>query len=169
MTLSSLTSHSVLRTTPKQHKIHNFTDARANMSGSTTKWTAPAVRKQFFDYFEDKGHTIGMWRGSLCAGGDFALRALADLLDAQLQERARQGWIGVYAIGIRANIWRTIVPSSSVVPNDDKTLLFANAGMNQFKRIFQGKVTESESMYSLKRAADSQKVEAFSWEIERPS
>lgn len=46
----------------------------------------------------------------------------------------------------------TIVPSSSVVPHDDPTLLFTNAGMNQFKDIFLGK-TEGE----YKRAVSSQK------------
>src|SRR6516164_331987 len=46
----------------------------------------------------------------------------------------------------------TVVPSSSVVPHDDRTLLFTNAGMNQFKDVFLGTGTRP-----YKRAVDSQK------------
>ncbi|HUD01465.1 MAG TPA: alanine--tRNA ligase, partial [Rhabdochlamydiaceae bacterium] len=45
-----------------------------------------------------------------------------------------------------------IVPSSSVVPHDDPTLLFTNAGMNQFKDVFLGKTVRD-----YKTAATSQK------------
>ncbi len=46
----------------------------------------------------------------------------------------------------------TIVPSSAVVPHDDPTLLFTNAGMNQFKDVFLGK-----SIRDYNRAVTSQK------------
>jgi len=64
--------------------------------------TSKEIRKQFFDFFENKKHKI--------------------------------------------------VESSPVVPFDDPTLLFANAGMNQFKDIFLGTGTREYS-----RAANTQK------------
>ncbi|KAL9103230.1 MAG: hypothetical protein Q9163_001717 [Psora crenata] len=52
----------------------------------------------------------------------------------------------------------TFVPSSSVVPHSDPTLLFANAGMNQYKSIFLGTVDPSSDFAQLKRAVNSQKT-----------
>jgi len=46
----------------------------------------------------------------------------------------------------------TLVPSSPVVPHDDPTLLFANAGMNQFKDVF---LSTGERDY--RRAVNTQK------------
>jgi alanyl-tRNA synthetase len=64
--------------------------------------SANQIRRQFLDFFEEKGHTI--------------------------------------------------VPSASLVPHNDPTLIFTNAGMNQFKDVFLN--TGSRSYV---RAADSQK------------
>eukprot|EP01060_Flectonema_neradi_P029247 TRINITY_DN3996_c0_g1_i1.p1 TRINITY_DN3996_c0_g1~~TRINITY_DN3996_c0_g1_i1.p1 ORF type:complete len:995 (+),score=298.00 TRINITY_DN3996_c0_g1_i1:44-3028(+) len=52
---------------------------------------------------------------------------------------------------------QTYVPSSPAVPHDDPTLLFANAGMNQFKSIFLGTEKPGSKLAGLKGACNSQK------------
>src|SRR5687767_3998101 len=59
----------------------------------------------------------------------------------------RQGFLDFFA-----KRGHEVVRSSSLVPESDPTLLFANAGMNQFKDVFTGKETRA-----YKRAASSQK------------
>ena len=51
-----------------------------------------------------------------------------------------------------AQCGHTEVPSSPVIPHNDPTLLFTNAGMNQFKDVFLGRGTRPYT-----RAVDTQK------------
>ena len=81
-----------------------------------------------------------------------ALAHLPGFVPAWPVDRVRSTYIDFFAA--RAH---TVVPSSSVVPHADPTLLFANAGMNQFKPIFLGTADPASDLAKLSRAADAQK------------
>ncbi|QKK08184.1 MAG: alanine--tRNA ligase [Planctomycetota bacterium] len=59
-----------------------------------------------------------------------------------------------YFVGRHAH---RFVPSSPVIPHDDPTLLFANAGMNQFKPAFLGQVAPDSPLAGVARAVNTQK------------
>ena len=79
--------------------------------------------------------------------------ALQATLCTPAAERVRQTFLDFFK-----SKQHTEVPSSSVVPHQDPTLLFANAGMNQFKSIFLGTTDPASHLARLTRACDSQKV-----------
>ena len=51
----------------------------------------------------------------------------------------------------------TYIPSSPSAPLNDPTLLFTNAGMNQFKPIFLGQAMPGTELATVKKAVNSQK------------
>nr|CEL78094.1 TPA: alanyl-tRNA synthetase, putative [Toxoplasma gondii VEG] len=72
-----------------------------------------------------------------------------------------KGWSGEAVRGAYLEFFEAqghlIYPSSPVIPRGDNTLLFINAGMNQFKPIFLGQIDRSSPLSKLRRVADTQK------------
>lgn len=58
----------------------------------------------------------------------------------------------------------TFVQSSSIVPYDDHSLLYVNAGMNQFKPIFLGTLNPAAKRAQLRLAVNSQKCVRAGWD-----
>ncbi len=71
--------------------------------------------------------------------------------------RVRSTFIEFFKARPSAADGHTFVPSSPAVPVDDPTLLFTNAGMNQFKPVFLGQTKPGDALHGLKRAVNSQK------------
>jgi alanyl-tRNA synthetase len=69
-------------------------------------------------------------------------------------ETVRSTFIDYFITAPRNHVFQ---PSSSCAPLADPTLLFTNAGMNQFKPIFLGQVDPNSNMSQLRRAVNSQK------------
>ncbi|BAM39498.1 alanyl-tRNA synthetase [Theileria orientalis strain Shintoku] len=71
--------------------------------------------------------------------------------------RSNSKWVRKQFVDYFVSKNHTYWPSASVLPNNDPTLLFVNAGMNQFKDIIMGKSDENTEFGKLRTACNSQK------------
>jgi alanyl-tRNA synthetase len=111
------------------------TTAASSHPVPTGHLSADAIRRMFIEFFKHKPHGPGA--GTVNAG-----RVMAASGDGG---------------GLETIAGHAFVPSSPCVPIDDPTLLFTNAGMNQFKPIFLGQADPSTLMGQWRRAVNSQK------------
>eukprot|EP00927_Polykrikos_kofoidii_P071884 TRINITY_DN68085_c0_g1_i1.p1 TRINITY_DN68085_c0_g1~~TRINITY_DN68085_c0_g1_i1.p1 ORF type:complete len:1144 (+),score=135.40 TRINITY_DN68085_c0_g1_i1:66-3497(+) len=68
-------------------------------------------------------------------------------------DRVRQTYLDFFMHRKR----HTFIPASPVVPLNDPTLLFVNAGMNQFKAVFMDQLERTSPLQGVCRAVNSQK------------
>ncbi|KFG50997.1 alanyl-tRNA synthetase [Toxoplasma gondii FOU] len=76
-----------------------------------------------------------------------------------------KGWSGEAVRGAYLEFFEAqghlIYPSSPVIPRGDNTLLFINAGMNQFKPIFLGQIDRSSPLSEPPLHQDSAHLSPF--------
>lgn len=130
-------------------------------SASTARGLAAPDREQHELHLPVWGAVLG---GAACRGvcarrrykrqcGSIAVRASASESMKWTGEKVRDAYISFFV----EKKGHEFVQSSPVVPLSDSTLLFANAGMNQFKPIFLGQLEPNSPLQGVTRAANSQK------------
>ena len=127
---------------PNHHFVHTFLAA----------WPASRVRKTFVEFFEKQCGHVNYVSSPVGACHTAQLRdTLSKRADFRPTAHASHATPAPpFALFIHHCI-------SPAVPHDDPTLLFANAGMNQFKPIFLGQADPTGPLAPLKRAANTQK------------
>ncbi|WQF87245.1 Putative translation protein, beta-barrel domain superfamily [Colletotrichum destructivum] len=156
---SNANAAAALTSCPPRQKSHSCAgpDKTPTSSTSTIKpsfcWTRASVGSQT--------NTLTTPSGLISSSAIFPQRRFHSTSTSSAAVMAEPKWPGAVVRKTFLEFFEkrghTIVPSSSVVPHNDPTLLFTNAGMNQFKPIFLGTISKADPMYSLKRATDTQK------------
>ncbi|KAG8088186.1 hypothetical protein GUJ93_ZPchr0010g7564 [Zizania palustris] len=91
-------------------------------------------------YLSSSSAASGPSRPAMAALTDWPARRVRETFVSYFESKSHTRW-----------------PSSPVVPVDDPTLLFANAGMNQFKPVFLGTAAPDSQLGRMRRACNTQK------------
>ncbi|KAK4218860.1 alanine--tRNA ligase [Rhypophila decipiens] len=146
---SSRSFHHKTRPVPPPQRLENFRVATTNSTKSSLP-TRSALPRLKLQNLRETSIAINGFRLYSHSSSSTLPSTMAEVEWTGL--KVRQTFFDFFA-----ERGHTIVPSSSVVPHNDPTLLFTNAGMNQFKPIFLGTIGKTEDFAQLKRAVDTQK------------